>query len=297
MRPYIAMPCRRRRCGLMLRMLKDCLWLDREPELTALREALASGRSLLITGPAGAGKTALVDRALASLKPVAARRFLRVNGPKGLHDLLEKLVAELHAARDKTLAAQLPSEGVRADGFAKWLRAQSSSRLKGALYRAADASDCAVVLDHAAVLTAPEAKVLTELAGMRRTPVYFITRNHDASAAALLPKIFWDPATRLELGALPERAAAKLLEQAIRQQGLGSFELQDFRAEVLRRSGRLPGAMLTLCALAAEPRYHYGKRIKTKLVYIDFKLAAASSRLTLPRPDSLGNRLGSNGIG
>jgi hypothetical protein len=261
-----------------MRMLKNRVWVDRERELRALGEAMRSGRSLLIWGEAGAGKTALVERAIESLQPQAARRFLRAaelrSAPtRGLRDLLEKLVAELRAARDPTLAAQLRSEGVRAGGFTKWLRAQSSSRLKGALYRAADAAKLAVVVHHAAALTAAEAKVLTELVRMRGTPVYFITRRKDGREAGLLADVYWDAASRLLLGPLPASAARELLETAIRRHRLERFELGDFRSQVLRLSGRLPGAILGMCALASEPRYRSGNRVKTRVAYVDFKTA------------------------
>ena len=38
---------------------------------------------------------------------------------------------------------------------------------------------------------------------------------------------------------------------------------------MLQLSGRIPGALIMMCALAAEPRYHYGAQIKTKLIHID----------------------------
>ena len=258
--------------------MKDHLWFDRERELATLRDAARSGTSLHISGPAGAGKSALVERALMGLKPPSARRFLRVDAPAGLRDLLQKLVAELRAARDAALAAQLRSDCVRAADFTRWLRAQSSSRLKGALYRSADAANLAVVVDHAPALTAAEAKVLVELARMRATPVWFITRRSDGRAATLLKGIYWEPASRLSLGPLPAADARELLEAGIRAYRLEQFELADFRSDALRLSGRLPGAILGLCRLAADTRYHMGNRIKTRVAYVDLKTAGRWQR-------------------
>jgi energy-coupling factor transporter ATP-binding protein EcfA2 len=253
--------------------LNGHLWLDRERELAALREAARSGRSLLISGPAGAGKSALVEHALSVLKPAASRRFLRAGGPAGLRDLLRKLIAELRAARDATLAAELRSAGVRAEGFSRWLGAQSSSRLKGAVYRSADAARLAVVVDHAPALTAAEAKVLVELVRMRRTPVWFITRHSDGRVAQLLAEIYWDRSSRLVLGPLPPAAARELLDAAIRSNRLERFDLADFRPEVLRLSRRLPGAILGLCRLASDAGYRSGNRIKTRVAYVDYETA------------------------
>jgi len=237
---------------------------------------------MLILGATGSGKTALVARTIAGLNDELRTRCLYLSAFKGLQDFLRRLVARLHEAKDSTLAGQLRSEGVRRGNFKNWLGAQPSSRLKGALYRSAENSEYWIFLDGVTALTVAEAKVVRELARMRETPVYLIARESvSPRTAGLQPDLYWNPASRLLLGALPQRAAHELLERAIREHGLERLDLHDFRAKVIHLSGRLPGAILQMCALAADPRYRFGNRIKTRLVYIDSELAAASLKRAL----------------
>jgi AAA ATPase domain len=247
--------------------------VGRENEAADLRRGFHERQSLLLVGAAGSGKTALVSRVLEELRNA---RCFYLSAPSGLHGLLRMLVRKLYAAGDKTLRAQLRAERVSAQDFARWLRAQSSSRLKGALYRAVEAREYSIILDHAPALTAAEAKVLQELALMRSTPIYFLARPEDKRALALVSKIYWNPAWRLRLGPLPPRAARELVEHAIRRHGLDRFELAGFRPKILRLSGRLPGAIVEMCALAAEPRYRYGERIKTNVLYVNFRTAGST---------------------
>lgn len=239
-----------------------------------LLRACRENQSVLILGPAGSGKTALAARVLAEL---SGGRDFYVSAPEGLRGLLRALVASLHAAGDASLPAELRAEHVAMRNFSRWLAAQSSSRLKGALYRAAGHSPFRIFLDHVSHFTRAEAKVMEELASMHATPVYCLVHKESEPAAELLHKIYWNPASRLRLGPLPERAARQLLEQAIQEHGLERFELRDFRRQVLRLSGGLPGAILTMCTLAGQPRYHSGRRIMTRLVYVDYKMTGASS--------------------
>ncbi|MGO8817988.1 MAG: hypothetical protein ACLQVG_25365, partial [Terriglobia bacterium] len=62
----------------------------------------------------------------------------------------------------------------------------------------------------------------------------------------------------------------ELLENCIERFGLSRLDLTDFREEALELSKRVPGAIVKMCAMAADPRYQYGSRIKMKSVYIDY---------------------------
>lgn len=258
--------------------------VGREAECARLRQAILRRESLLILGAPGSGKTALVASTIAGLNGDLQSRCLYLSAFKGLQDFLRRVVERLHEAGDAILAGQLRSESVRRDKFKNWLGAQPSSRLKGALYRSADNTEYWVFLDRVTALTVAEGKVVRELARMRGTPVYFIAREYGGRATGLLSDLYWNPASRLWLGALSQRAARELLEYAIREHGLERFDLRDFRAEVLHLSGGLPGAILQMCGLATDPRYRYGNHIKTSLVYIDFRMAVASVKSVPRRP-------------
>lgn len=224
---------------------------------------------LLISGPAGIGKTALVMNIMNDLPSHLARSAIYLNGVDGLQPFLRLLLARLYEIEDRTLRRQTRAEGVRRDTFKAWLKSLGTSRLKGALYRSAEKGRYWIVLDHMPPLTQAVAKVVKELVQMRNTPVFLLARGRDESAIGHVSEVYWGDRQRLSIGPLPGKAAQQLLDWCIAQFRLARLDLKGFREEVLRLSGCSPGALIKMCAMAAEPRYHYGARIKIKLIHID----------------------------
>ena len=243
--------------------------VGRDSQKARLRQAIQNRQGLLIWGPAGIGKTALVMRVLEDHPVAAAGSIIYLSGVGSLRPLLRTLLRRLHDIEDVTLRRQLRSEGVRKATFDSWLRSLSTSRLRGALYRSMEAGQYWVFLDHLPPLTHAVAKVVKELVQMRDTPVYIVARGQSKAEIGHVTDLYWSDRQRLNLGPLPAKAARDLLEWCIRHYDLTSLNLEGFREELLRRSGRIPGALIKMCALAAEPRYHYGTQIKTKLIHID----------------------------
>jgi hypothetical protein len=94
---------------------------------------------------------------------------------------------------------------------------------------------------------------------------------------------YWGDRERLALGPLHDRAAGELLESSIKRFGLSQFDHDGFRDEILELSKQIPGAIVKMCALAADPRYRYESRIKIKSVYIDHLVSGHRLKaLTLP---------------
>jgi len=244
-------------------------WFDREPEARRLHAVFRQRESLVISGLAGAGKTALVAKVLSELPEDVARSTFYVSGIDGLQPLLRALLRELYEVDDPPLRRQLHAEGIRNETFKAWLRSLPTSRLKGTLYRSAESGRYWVIVDHIPPPTHAVAKVLKELARMRNTPVYLLARGQSQAEVGHVTDLYWGDKHRLSLGPLPEPAARALLESCIRRFGLVRLDLEGFREEVLRLSRQIPGTLIKMCALAAEPRYQYGARIKTKLVHID----------------------------
>jgi hypothetical protein len=242
--------------------------VGRDVESARLRQAIEDRRSLSIWGPAGIGKTALVMKVLKDLPPAVAGSTIYLSGVDGLQLLLRSLLRRLYQVGDPTLRRQLRAEGVRGGTFKAWLNSLSTSRLKGAVYRSAENGQYRIVLDHMPPLTHAVAKVVKELVQMRNTPVFLLARGLSESEIGRVADLYWSDRQRLSLGPLPDRAARDLLEWCIRRFGLPRLELEGF-SELLHLSGRNPGTLIKMCALAAEPRYQHGSQIKTKLIHID----------------------------
>jgi hypothetical protein len=250
------------------------LFVDRKRESLRLEDALRKRQSLMLCGPAGIGKTALASRVIASLPSALAGRCLEIRGAKDLRDVLRQLLGRLYEAGDKNLRRQLRSEGVSAGTFAAWLKKVSTSRLKGALYHSLEGGDYRVFLDHLPPLTKPLANVVKEMFWMRHTPVYLLVRDGEEQRFERLCQFFyWGERERLPLRPLPPEAAAELLQACIERFGLAQLELTGFRQEVLALSQLIPGAIVKMCMLAADPRYQYESRIKIRTVYIDYLMS------------------------
>jgi len=214
-----------------------------------------------------------VLKVISSLPQDLLPRCLYLRSMKDLQDLLRQLIRTLYEGKAPNLRRQLHAEGVSALTFDTWLKTLSISRLRGTLYRTVEHADYRVFVDHLPQLTHAVARVIRELFWMRDTPVYLLLRD-DAQAMGKCSHFFyWGAQEQLVLGPLPAPAARELLESCIEYFGLSQLDLADFREEILELSKQTPGAIVKMCALAADPRYHYGPRIKIKSVYIDYRMS------------------------
>jgi energy-coupling factor transporter ATP-binding protein EcfA2 len=245
-------------------------WVDRVEEAKRLAEAIADGKSLLIWGPAGAGKTALVEHVLAGLPKGEASRHLYVSGWKSRQELLRALVRRMHEANDSVLSGRLASEGADGSRFDRWLGEQTSLRLRGLVYRATRSSRYRIFLDHPPAITQSMKRVLGELIWGSKTPVYLLAQSVGRGELGPVWSLYWNDQGRLALEPLADPAAAELLENCIAGFGLAAYASEDFRQEVLRLSNRLPRAIVGMCWLASQPGYHCEGQIKTRLVHVDY---------------------------
>jgi hypothetical protein len=270
-------------------------FLDRERESRRIEDALRKRESLVISGPAGIGKTFLFQSVMKRLRGGFSSPFLYLPTFKDLQDLLRKLLQAVYEAKNPSLRKELHAHGFTGRSFDTWLKSLSSSRLKGTLYRAVESSEYCVVLDHVPPLTRPIAKVIKELFWMRNTPVYLLMRDDwEYGIVQLIHFFYWSEHQWLSLAPLPAQFAHELLEHCIASLGLGRFDLEDFREEVLELSKCVPGAIAQMCALAADPRYQYGSRIKTKLVHIDYLMSRQHLK---PFEQNEGSEFGAYGNG
>lgn len=245
-------------------------WVGRQQELRRLCDAMEKRESLLIWGDADAGKTALLGKAIGQSPTDAQKACLYADGGASVKEILLKLVRSLWEnghprVTEKWRAAQGHHHMVSA-----WLREQSGGQLSRMVCGALAEQPCWIFLDHAPPCTHSVAKFLKNLMWRWNTPVYTVARGFSPVEAGQAWSLYWTDKYRLHLGPLPETDAAELLRLCIRRYALIRLELEDFREEVLRLSGRLPGAIVKMCALAAKPKYQYEQRIKTTLIHVDY---------------------------
>lgn len=243
--------------------------VNREGDAFRLHDAILKRESLLINGPVGTGKTALILKVLSELPLGMARHCFYLSGVDGVQPLLQWLIQRLYESDDPPLRRQLHGEGIRESTFKRWLKQQPTGRLKGVVYRSMEMGSYWVFLDHLPPLTRAQAKIVRELVWMRKTPVFLLARGPTETDVGHVGSVYWGSRQQLSLGPLPTRAAREVLERCIQEMGLQKLDLEGFREEVLLLSGLVPGTIVRMCHLAQAAKYQVGLRPMTKLIHID----------------------------
>jgi len=145
------------------------------------------------------------------------------------------------------------------------------------LFSATERGDYRLFVDQFPPATLTVAKLVKEIMYRCKTPVYFAGRGYSAAEIGFAWSLYWTDEYRIHLGPLPESAARALLEICIRRFSLDALDLEGFREEILHLSGLLPGAIVKMCELATDARYHHQDQIKTRVVHVDYLMRASPS--------------------
>jgi len=254
------------------------LLIGRDAEARQLQVAIRERRSQLVWGPLHSGKTFLMTNVLGGLPVDERRKCVSWAGPATRRELVEDLVRCLFSVGDPFVRRKVQADRCQESTLSRWIGEQSAIRLRGILLTAAEQGDYWFFLDHLPPVSHAFAELLKEIMYRTKTPVYLTGHGYSQADIGYAWSLYWTDEYRLHLGPLPERAARELLERCIERFALTSLDLDDFREEMLHLSGNLPGAIVKMCEMAANPRYHYGDRVKLKLVHVDYLLQ--SNRLS-----------------
>ena len=244
------------------------IFLGRQSELARLQDAIRKRESLLIWGASNSGKSALVARALSNLPERITRRCICARGNGAPQEILREIAQGF--VEDPLFRSKFHADTGYGASFSHWVKAQTSLRLRGLLYRAAGAGDYWIFLEDLVPMSHMLARIIKEMMLNQETPIYAVAQGWTYSELGHGTQLYWNDQLRLHIGALSLSAAKELLEVCIRRFGLGRFDLAGFREDILEFSGLLPGAIVQMCAAAAGAHYHYEGRIKTKLLHVDY---------------------------
>jgi len=246
--------------------------IGREQERARLYEAVCDRRSLLVSGPAGSGKSALLEEVLSSVAPSIRGRAIFCTMAGVPNTIWQHLVLALGAAGDPDVLTRVEREAGSRAHPDRWIKAQTSLRLRGILRCAARSREYSIFLDAKGPLPAGVYRVLQEWVWSRRTPVVLLARSSTQTELGKASRLYWHDGLRLALGPLDPVSANGLLEHAIARFQLARFADGDFRSFVLEQSARLPGGIVRLCELASDVAYHCDGRLKLHTLAVDFLL-------------------------
>lgn len=230
-------------------------------ERQRLREAFRKRESLLITGSAGAGKTALIHAAMGDLPDVS--EIVQIRYSANLHRLLVDLAHSLLVMKHKALRGRA-RPGVDLD---RWLAQQTSVHLKGLLWTSLEAEPRTVVLDGVDGGSFPMYRFLQRLyfaPGMT-----IVAAARDTASLGALSRLFWDPRRIMRVHSLNHADSERLFDMAAKHFSLEGLDLDEFREKVLESAQGNPGQIIEMCRFAGNPLYVSGKHIKFALLRID----------------------------
>lgn len=226
-----------------------------------LIEAFRNRQSLLITGPAGSGKTTLIDAALKDVHP--NRDIICLTYSSNLHRFLIDLARALLATgRDDS--RQWARAGPDTE---KWLAQQTSVHLKGLLWSSLEAEPAILVLDGIDGASFPMYRFLQRL--YFAPGLAMIASARGPASLGALSRLFWDPRRILQLHPLNHPESDQLFAFAVRHFELEHLNLDDFREKVLDAAEGNPGQIVEMCRMASNPVYVSGKHIKFAPLRID----------------------------
>ncbi|HVN06084.1 MAG TPA: AAA family ATPase [Bryobacteraceae bacterium] len=218
--------------------------IGRERERERVAAAFEKRQSLLILGPAGSGKSALIAAALAGLPD--PRAVVSVPYSATLHHLLTNMASTLRVA-----------------GPAR----QTSVQLRGVLWKTLEDEPRAIVLDGVRGGGFPAYRFLQRLYFTKGAAIIAAARG--TAALGALGRLFWDPRQTLRLAPLDEHDARSLFDVAAERFGLGHLDLEDFRTKAIEAAKGNPGELIEMCRLAGDPIYRIGTYIKFAPLRID----------------------------
>lgn len=233
--------------------------VERIDEMIRLRARAQQRKSLLIFGPAGVGKTRLLQE-FAKSQPFAL--YIKESGSP--RELISALLASLRALSENGL--RLPKNA----------EALSTSSLKGIVHRALDKFPALLILDHLSGPSRVLSRMIKELNYYDRTPVYLIARTPHMEDIGTLQPLCADRSEQVELKNLPLPIAREFAQKEAMKSALSATNLDEAIQSIVEWSEGNPGGILQMLKMAHLPKYRLEDQIKTHVLYLDYRMGFTS---------------------
>jgi len=240
----------------------------RQDELAKLEAWIASRRPFLLHGPAGVGKTRLLDEVTPRFKDI-----LRISSCSTPQALFLQLARNLWMQRNPDLRRHFRS--------AEQLEASSAVTLKGLCLSALKAAGNLLVLEHVGFSSQQFAAAVKQISMETGAQVIYVSRSCHMEDAGYLVRHYPDRSDRLEIAPFKSHQAAEFATLAADELRLEAENRAEFLAKVTDLSEGKPGAILAMVRMACTPKYRSGDWIKSAPLYIDYRLAANAALSSL----------------
>ena len=231
-------------------------------ERQALVHSIQHRESLLLLGPAGSGKTALVRSVLE--RELRGEPLVHVSQFDTLHDLLVTIARGLLRCGHQRFRSSVKPPG----NWELWLAHQTSVHLKGLLWTALEQEPAPLILDGVNAAGHQTYRFLQRLYFAKGMTIVATVRDH--LHLGELARLFWDPQQTCHMQPLSEAECLRLFETAVDHFRLRELCLDDFRDKVLNSAKGNPGQIVEMCRFAANPMYvTAGRRVKFAPLRID----------------------------
>lgn len=228
--------------------------VEREEELACLQNQAKTRKSLLVFGPAGAGKSRLLQTFVQS-QPLA----VYVPQMRSPREFLLALLKGLNFADSRT---KLPAN----------IGVMSSSSLKGIVHRTLDTARFLMVLDHLDGPSRVVTGMIKDLHYFGRTPVIFASRSPHMEDIGAMQTLCALRSERLEIRNWPQSIAVEFAQREAERTQLWASNLSSVLPSLVEWSEGNPGAIIEMIKMARLPQYQVRDQIKAHILYIDYRM-------------------------
>lgn len=235
---------------------------SREAELATLKSRMDDRRSFLFYGPAGAGKTRLLDE-------LASPLLLRVSGCTTTQEFFQTIGGILWQNGHPDFRRRYKTDGQRSS--------ESVANMKALCLSALENSPNTLALEHVGFSSQPLAASVRQLVNETSLALIVAARSPHMEETGHLVRCFPNRSERFELKNFDSGRAQDFARLASDEAGLDAGNREQFLGRVVELSEGNPGAILWMVQMARAPRYRSGNWIKCAPLYIDFRLARNAS--------------------
>lgn len=249
----------------------------------ALLDHMRQGRSVLLVGAAGTGKTAILRAVMDRAEQSCDRRVpIYCKQASTLKTLLRAVAEQLllqGAARSTAQVMGPSSFGTRHQAVTPHtLSTLSIRKLRRLVVPRLRSGRYVFLLDHVGPVRGAYADFLDSLVENFSVPIVAAVRSLEPAETGRLWWVGWK-FEKVEIPELGPGEARQLIERCLERAGATLLDRDDFVRGLLRITKGNPCTIVRLCEMARAPRYRVGGRTDLRLLWLDLKMRDVQQRI------------------